>query len=39
MDKQYEPLITALLTDFNSVDVDKIYEALYVNIEQLFFNF
>lgn len=30
MDKQYEPLIQALLTDKNSVDVDRICESLYV---------
>ncbi|RNA34707.1 annexin A6-like isoform X1 [Brachionus plicatilis] len=29
MEKQYEPLINALLTDNNSVDIDKIYESLY----------
>lgn len=29
MDKQYEPLINALLTDVHSVDVDRIYESLY----------
>lgn len=30
MEKQYEPLINALLTDNNLVDIDKIYESLYV---------
>ncbi len=30
MDKQYEPLVQALLTDANLVDVDRIYESLYV---------
>lgn len=30
MDKMYEPLINALLTDANLIDVDRIYESLYV---------
>jgi hypothetical protein len=29
MDKQFEPLIQALLTDSNTFDVDRIYESLY----------
>ena len=36
MDKQYEPLIQALLSDANLVDVDRIYESLYVNWNYLF---
>ena len=36
MDKQYEPLIQALLSDANLVDVDRIYESLYVNWNCLF---
>ena len=32
MDKQYEPLIQALLTDMNENDVDRIYESLYVSL-------
>lgn len=31
MDKMYEPLIFALLTEKDIVDVDKIYESLYVS--------
>lgn len=38
MEKQYEPLINALLTDNNLVDVDKIYESLYVNFILIFFH-
>ena len=34
MDKQYEPLIQALLTDMNENDVDRIYESLYVSLTQ-----
>ena len=30
MDKQYESLINALLTDTDANDIDKIYESLYV---------
>lgn len=29
MDKQFEPLIQALLTETDTLDVDKIYESLY----------
>ena len=36
MDKQYEPLVQALLSDANLVDVDRIYESLYVNWNYLF---
>lgn len=32
MDKQYEPIIAALLTDTNQTDVDRIYESLYVRL-------
>lgn len=32
MDKQYEPLIQALLSDSNVVDVDRLYESLYVSL-------
>ena len=34
MDKQYEPLIQALLTDMNENDVDRIYESLYVSCHE-----
>ncbi len=30
MDKLYEPLIHAFLTDMNSFDAERIYESLYV---------
>ena len=32
MEKQFEPLIQALLNDIDLVEVDKIYESLYVRI-------
>jgi len=30
MDKQYEPLLVAILTDRDMNDTDRIYESLYV---------
>lgn len=39
MDKQFEPLINALLTNVDTFDVDKIYESLYVKTNKIWFNF
>ena len=36
MDKQYEPLLVAILTDRDMNDTDRIYESLYVYIYIIF---
>ena len=39
LDKDYEILVNALLTDSNAIEVDRIYEALYVSVLKIFYYF